>query len=394
VSAVAATTPVWQDEPYAGRPPLEGDRACGVCVIGAGIAGIALARRLHAAGVDVLVLDADVVGGGATGRNGGFFLAGAAPMYHRAVAAFGRARARDILAATIAAQREMLATADAIGAAGHFRVRGLLRLGMDAQEARDVRAHHAALRRDGFEAALVGPGELPTPLRRPERLALLTPHDGTVHPVRWVRALAAGLAVCEHTRVVAPPRAGRTGVTIETDRGIVHADRTVVAADAALPALVSAAASVRPRRLQMLATAPVEPGLLPLPVYARDGHEYAQQLPDGRVTLGGFSDVDGDAGWTGEARVSAPVQARLERWLADELGLAAPRITHRWAGVVGYADLALPRVGAAPGSGGRIWGMGGYNGTGHVQGWVAARIVAERLLGSRGAGPELYAPLS
>jgi glycine/D-amino acid oxidase-like deaminating enzyme len=142
----------------------------------------------------------------------------------------------------------------------------------------------------------------------------------------------------------------------------------------------------------MLATAPAPAGLLPRPVYTRYGHEYAQQRPDGRIALGGFSDLDGAAGWTDEATVSAPVQARLERWLHEELGIA-PAITHRWSGVVGYADLALPRVGPLAGGDERIWGMGGYNGTGHVQAWVAARIVAERIVTGRSADGDLYEPL-
>lgn len=387
------TTPIWLDEPYVGRRPLDGDRTCDVCVVGAGIGGIALARRVRAAGADVLVVEAEVIGGGATGRNGGFFIAGPAPMYDRAVAAFGHARARRIYAATLAAQDEMLEVADEIGADHHFRIRGLLRLGVDADEARAVREHYAALDRDGFPAVLVEEGALPPALRRPGRAALLTTHDGAVHPVRWVRALAADVPVVEHTRVIAPPTAQIAGVTVATDRGTISADRVVVAADAALPALVPATAAVRPRRLQMLATAPVEPGLLPVPVYARHGHEYAQQLADGRITLGGFSDLDAEASWTGEPGVSAPVQARLERWLAEELGLDAPAVTHRWAGVVGYADPALPRVGPAPGTGERVWGMGGYNGTGHVQAWVAARIVAERLTGARSKDADLYSGL-
>ncbi|MGZ4277464.1 MAG: NAD(P)/FAD-dependent oxidoreductase [Solirubrobacteraceae bacterium] len=388
-----ATTPLWQDERYEGRPPLDGDRTCDVCVIGAGIGGIALARRLAAAGVDVLVLEAGVIGAGATGRNGGFFIAGAAPMYDRSVAAFGHARARRIHAATLTAQDEMLQVADEIGADGHFRVPGLLRLGVDAAEAQAVRAHFAALDHDGFPAVLLEEDDLPAVLRRPGRAALLTPHDGSVHPVRWVRALAGGLAVCEHTRVLEPPAADVGGAEVRTDRGTVRCDRVVVAADGALATLIPQAAAVRPRRLQMLATAPVAPGLLTRPVYAREGHEYAQQFADGRVTLGGFSDVDAQASWTSEQTISEPVQARLERWLREELGLDAPQITHRWAGVVGYAELALPRVGPAPGSGERIWGMGGYNGTGHVQGWVAARIVAERLLSGRSADADLYAAL-
>jgi glycine/D-amino acid oxidase-like deaminating enzyme len=140
----------------------------------------------------------------------------------------------------------------------------------------------------------------------------------------------------------------------------------------------------------MLATAPV-PAILDCPVYARHGYEYVHQTPDGRIALGGFSDLDGDASWTDRETVSSAVQARLDRYLAEELGLAGPEVTHRWAGVVGYAEDPLPRAGAVPGSDGRVLALGGYNGTGHVQAWVAAKAVAAQALGAPAETP--YAPV-
>ncbi|PRY48398.1 glycine/D-amino acid oxidase-like deaminating enzyme [Geodermatophilus tzadiensis] len=387
--------PLWQDEPYRPRSPLAGEVRADVCVVGAGVGGLATARRLADAGLSVVVLDRHEVASGASGRNGGFFIAGAAPMYHETRRLWGRERAVAVHAATLAAQREMLAVADAVGARSHFRVGGLLRLAVDAAEADDVRANAAALAEDGFPGQLVAGDDLPAPLARPGRAGLFFPHDGSVHPVRWLRALAGaletrGVRFFEHSPVVAPPAGDGDRVCVRTAAGAVRCDRAVVAVDGDLAALVPSAGAVRPRRLTMLATAPLSRTVLPFPVYARFGHEYVHQTADGRIALGGFSDLDGDASWTDRAEVSAPVQARLERWLAEELGVDAP-VTHRWAGVVGFAADPLPRCGPVPGSDGRVFALGGYNGTGHVQAWVASRVVADLVVtgGSPSAG--LYA---
>jgi glycine/D-amino acid oxidase-like deaminating enzyme len=56
------------------RPPLEGDVRCDVCIVGGGFTGLwtALAIRELEPAADIVVLEADVCGGGASGRNGGF----------------------------------------------------------------------------------------------------------------------------------------------------------------------------------------------------------------------------------------------------------------------------------------------------------------------------------
>ena len=388
---VEATTPLWLDEPYEPHPPAAGELEADVCVVGGGIGGLATAWHLLDAGLQPLVVEAREIASGASGRNGGFFIAGAAPMYHDTIARWGAERARSIHAATLAAQREMLATADAIGAREHFRLAGMLRLGVDPQEADDVRRHHAALRADGFPGELLDEDALPEVLRRPGRAGLRLPHDGAVHPARWIRALARaaearGARIHEHTRAesVAPGR-------VVTPRARIAARHVVVAMDAGLATLVEGAQTVRSRRLNMLATAPAPP-VLDVPVYARYGHEYAQQLPDGRITLGGFSDLDAEASWTDRETVSEPVQARLDAYLAEELATTAV-VTHRWVGLVGYGDDALPRCGPVPGSDGRVLALGGYNGTGHVQAWVAAGIVAAHIAGAP-RDDSLYAPLA
>ena len=391
--AVTATVPYWLDEPYTPRPALERDVEVDVCVVGGGVGGLAATWRLLDDGRRPLVLEAREIAAAASGRNGGFFIAGAAPMYHHGRERWGRERAAAIQRATLEAQAEMLAVAEEVGALEHFRLDGMLRLAVDAEEAADVRAHHAALAEDGFAGELVPADELPAALRRPERVGLFSPGDGTVHPVRWLRALASaaearGATIAEGTRVLGPPEPDGDGVLVRTERATVRAGRVVVAMDGGLAALVPAAAAVRPRRLNMLATAPEKERRLPCALYARYGHEYAQQRPDGCVTLGGFSDLDGAASWTDAEDVSQPVQERLDAYLRDELGVRAP-VTHRWVGVVGYAEDPLPMCGPVPGTDDRVLAFGGYNGTGHVQAWVASRAVVDALGGRPAHG--LYA---
>ncbi len=383
--AVTATVPYWLDEPYTARPALEGDVVADVCVVGGGIGGLSTVWRLLDAGLRPLLVEAREIASGASGRNGGFFIAGAAPMYHAGRARWGRERAVAIQRATLDGQRDILALAEEIGAREHFRLDGMLRLAIDAEEADDVRAHQAALAEDGFAGDLVEPDDLPDVLQRPDRLGLFLPGDGAVHPVRWLRALAAaaearGATLAEHTRVLGPPEIDGEGVVVRAERATVRADRAIVAMDGGLAALVPAAGAVRSRRLNMVATAPEAERRLPVCVYARYGYEYAQQLPGGEVTLGGFSDLDGPASWTDAEEVSAPVQGHLQAYLRDELGVRAP-ITHRWVGVVGYAEDPLPHCGAVPGTDGRVLALGGYNGTGHVQAWVASKVVTDVLAG-------------
>ena len=386
-----STTPIWLEDPYEPRPPLEGDVTAEACVIGAGIGGLAAAWHLLDRGIRPVVLEARAVASGASGRNGGFFIAGAAPMYHRTIALWGAERARRIHAATVSAKAEILALAEEIEAREHFRIAGMLRLAVDAAEAQDVRDHHAALAADGFGGELVAATALPEALRGRGRIGLFLAADGSVHPVRWLRALAAacaarGARVHEGTPVVGVPAGG----VVRTASATVRTGAVVVAMDAGLAALVPAARAVRPRRLNMLATAPEPARRLPFPVYARDGHEYAQQLPDGRVVLGGFSDLDGPDGWTDREAPSERVQARLEAYLREELGVAAP-VASRWAGVVGYAEDPMPRCGpAAPGT----YALGGYNGTGQVQAYVAARIVADLIAGGSSPDDGLYAAVA
>jgi glycine/D-amino acid oxidase-like deaminating enzyme len=194
-----------------------------------------------------------------------------------------------------------------------------------------------------------------------------------LQPLERVRALARAARSPLHEQ---SPVTALTGTAVSTPRGSVRCGAVLVCVDGNLDLLLPEV-PVRTVRLQMLATGPLPERRWERPVYYRDGFEYWQQLPDGRLALGGFRDVGGAEEETRSTEPSEPVQRALERFLREHLRVQAP-VTHRWAASVGFTDDHLPFVGEVrPG----VWACGGYSGTGNVVGALCARPIAARALG-------------
>jgi gamma-glutamylputrescine oxidase len=380
--AITDNVPVWdRGEADAsarlGFPSLTGDVDADYCVIGLGGSGLASITELLRAGVDatrIVALDASTVGSGAAGRNGGFLLAGIATFYHDAIRAFGRDRARRVYELTMA-QIEAIAaeTPDAV------RRTGSLRIASSNEERLDCAEHLAALRADGFPAESY---------EGPEGVGLLVPSDCAFDPLRRVRTLACrvagtGVRLFERSAVREVERG-----SVRTQQGRVRCDRVIVAVDGKLGELLpELRARARDVRLQMLATAPTTEIEVPRPVYARWGYDYWQQLGDGVLVLGGFRDFAGDNEWTSDAHPTELVQARLDRFLRDELRVYAP-VTHRWAATVSYSANGLPVLEEVrPG----VFAAGAYSGTGNVIGALCGRAMARLALGESSEVAELLA---
>jgi gamma-glutamylputrescine oxidase len=112
------------------------------------------------------------------------------------------------------------------------------------------------------------------------------------------------------------------------------------------------------------------------PVYWRYGFEYWQQLPSGRIALGGFRDFGGAAEWTMNAEPTPSIQAELERHLRDVVGVRA-QVTHRWAASVAYTDDGLPLLEQVSPD---VWAFGAYSGTGNIIGAICGRAAARLAL--------------
>ncbi|HEU4742702.1 MAG TPA: FAD-binding oxidoreductase [Meiothermus sp.] len=356
-------SPIWDDGTWPGLPELERDFETEVCVVGLGGSGLAAVHELLDLGRKVVGIDAGSIAGGAAGRNGGFLLAGVAKFYHETVRQFGRESARSVYQATLEQIERMIQeTPEAI------RRVGSLRIAASEEEEQDCLEHYRALQADGFPAERY---------EGPEGRGLLIPSDGAFNPLRRCRILARqalekGAWLFEHT-----PALEISGQEVRTPKARIRCQRVIVAVDGRLERLFpELSGRVRTARLQMLGTAPAPEVHFPRPVYTRWGYDYWQQLPDGRLALGGMRDSALEEEWTHALEPSEAIQTRLENLLRS-IGVRA-RVTHRWAASVAYSETGLPILEEVRPD---VWVIGAYSGTGNVVGAIWGRAVARAVSG-------------
>ena len=368
--------PYWLEDPAPPHPACKHDGRVDVAIVGAGVTGCSAALRLAKAGLSVRVHDARGIAEGASGRNGGFALGGGAARYDVARETYGAERARAYWRWTEEALERI---AELAGDA--FRRTGSYRLAADEEEREGVRLEFEALHEDGFEAQWLD--DVPGGAAGRFRGAISHPGDGSIQPARFVHRLAglagaAGAEIREHDEV--------------DDVEALEAERVLVATDGYGHGLVPELSdSIWPTRGQVIASEPLDRVLFDRPHYARNGFDYWQQLPDGRILLGGFRDVSILDELTDVEETTPTIQASLESFL-HELAGGEVEVTHRWAGIFGLTQDLLPLVGAVPGRDGRVWVAGGYSGHGNVLGFACGELVADAMLGRESPQLELLDP--
>ena len=357
------------------RPSPRHEGTVDVAIVGAGVTGCAAALRLAEAGLRVRVHDERAVAEGASGRNGGFALRGGATRYDVARETYGVEQARGLWNWTERALDSIEALAgDALQRPGSFR------LAADEEEREQIHAEYEAFREDGIDAEWFD--DLPGTLAGRFEGGILHVGDGALQPARWVRRLAAraaeaGAEIREHDRV--------------DDVSALDAEQVIVATDGYGHGLVPELAdTIWPTRGQVIVSEPIDRVLYDKPHYARQGFDYWQQLPDGRVLLGGFRDVSILDELTEVEETTPKIQASLEQFLGELIG-ETPRVSHRWAGIFGLTQDMLPLVGRVPGREG-LWVAAGYSGHGNVLGFASGELVADALLGRTSPQLELFDP--
>ncbi|PZF91647.1 FAD-dependent oxidoreductase, partial [Micromonospora deserti] len=384
------------DEPLTPRPPLPGDTDADVVIVGAGYTGLWTAYYLAGAdpGLRIIVLESEIAGYGASGRNGGWCSA----LFPTALPALARRHGRD---AAIAMQRAMQATVREIGRVAaaegidcDWAYGGTVVLARTGPQLDRARAAVAEAREYGLgpeDLALLDADEAAARCAAEGvRGGTYTPHCAAVHPARLVRGLARAVerrGVSLHERT--PVTAIRAGAAV-TPAGTVRAPVVVRATEGYTPALPGHRRTVAPVYSLMVATEPLSPetwtriGLADRETFSDHRHViiYGQRTADGRLAFGGRgapyhfgSRVS--PGYDREPRVFTALRRALGE-LFPVLGPDVP-VTHTWGGPLGVARDWAASVGFERASG-LAW-AGGYVGDGVGTSNLAGRTLAHLIRG-------------
>jgi glycine/D-amino acid oxidase-like deaminating enzyme len=376
------------DDELAPRPPLDGDTTADVVVVGAGLTGLWTAYYLHEAdpSLDVLVVDQEVAGFGASGRNGGWCSA----LLPLSASALAHLHGRDAALALRAAMRDTVVEIGGVtraeGIECGFAYGGAVTLARNAAQLERVRAEAEGAEDWGDEEFLLDADGVAERVRAAGVLGgSWTPDCARVQPAALTRGLARvvegqGVRIAERTRALrVSPRA------VVTDRGTARARWVIRATEAWTADLPGSEREIVPVYSLMIATEP-----LPADVWAQIGLDRVETFTDGRhLTVYGVRTPDDRLAFGGRGApyhagsAIAPSFDRVRR-IHDQLrrelvelfpAVGGAAITHRWGGPLGVPRDWHPSVGLDPDTG--IGWAGGYVGDGVATANLAGRTLAD-----------------
>ena len=388
----------WHDtagDDFSPRPALPGPASYDVVVVGAGLTGLWSAYYLKKADptLRVAVLEQEVAGFGASGRNGGWCSALFPTSWDKLARRNGPEGALRLHRAMQETVREVGRVAEAEGIDAHYHRGGTVSLAHGKVQLErmtaDVRTDHAR----GFtedDSRLLSAAEARAMLGSETAIGgTFTPHTAAIHPARLVRGLARtvedlGVTIFEQTRV----RGIEPGV-VRTDAGDVQAETVLRCTEGYTARLDGMARAVAPVYSLMVATEPLSEeawrsiGLADRPTFSDGRHLiiYGQRTADGRIAFGGRgapyhfgSRIK--ASYDVEPRVFDDLRAVLTEMLPQ---LAGVTFTHQWGGCLGIARDWAASVGLDRGTG--IGWAGGYVGDGVGTTNLAGRTLADLVTG-------------
>jgi gamma-glutamylputrescine oxidase len=383
------------DAPVSTGAPLDRDLSVEVAVIGAGYSGLSAAHALQKRGVQTVVLDANPVGWGASGRNGGVVSSKFRLSFPAIERLHGIETAKTMhrLAHDGVRVVEQFIDEFKLGRA-RFEHTGSLRCAHTERAFASIRAEAEWVKQKLGDTTMTVQSRAEVEHETGSKAfvgGVLSTDAGTILPLEYVRGLAAGLTrrqvdIYESTPVLEIIRAdGGDGVTLRTPNGTVRAKQVIVGTNAysnLTPATAAYQRELVPFRSAMIATERLPAGLdARLMVERRSYTETRRMMKwfrkvDGRMLFGG-RDAFGKEGQT--TGFDALQRAMVELFP----DLAGVRIEYQWSGYVGMTFNSLPHVGRSDDT---TTFCLGYNGAGVAMASLLGQHAAALALGEK---PEL-----
>ena len=368
----SATQSLWlEGMPTHSYQRLDDDRTVDVAVLGAGITGLTTALLLTARGARVAVIEADRVGGGATGNNTAKVTALQSTVYSSLQRAHGKEAAADYAAGSMAAVHRVAALIDQQGIECDLQRRPALTVAADDTELSAVQRETEAALNSGLPVTWTDDVDLPFPVAGAVRLD----DQVTLHPVKYARGLAeairrAGSEIYEGTRATALHEAAPCRVT--TTGGTVSAGHVVVATH--YPAFDRGGyfARLEPTRSYCIAAAVRDP----LP----GGMSINAGSPTRSLnTYGDLLIIGGESHPAGARDVDEQCFVRLADFARRHWDVT--QISHRWSAQDPTSYDQLPVIGRYTPVSSGVYVASGFMKWGLTGGTMAAAILADLISG-------------
>ncbi len=396
--ADASTVPFWLDRADAPAPaePLAGDTHADLVIVGGGYTGLwaAIQARELDPGRDVVLLEQDTVGFGASGRNGGFCDSSLTHGLGNGVARFPEEIQR---LERLAAENfdGIRGTVDRFGIDCDWTPSGTMLVAVEPYQVALLRRAEELYRSFRQPVRLLDRDEARAEVDSPTYLGGLwrLDRDALVDPARLAwglrrAALELGVRIHEGTAATGIEPEG-DGVVVATSGGRVHARRAILATNAFPPLARSIRRYVVPVYDYVLMTEPLTPSQMDAIGWrARQGladsgnrFHYYRLSADDRILWGGY-----DAIYHYGNRVAPELEDRPETFdlLASHFFRTFPQLegigfTHRWAGAIDTCSRFCVMWGTA--LGGRASYAVGYTGLGVGSARFGARVALDLIGG-------------
>lgn len=370
---------------------LRGEDEADIAIIGAGYTGLSTAYHLAKNyGVRARVLEANQVGWGCSGRNGGFAMIGVGKDGYdgwiKRLGLDGARRTFEFGRESVRTLRGVLKDNKIEAASPH---EGYLYLAHKANRVRELQDTRRVLKDTfGFGTELLSAAEVGSHYLKGSQIhgALLYPEHFSIHPMRYVQGLAQavrdlGVTIHEGSRVMQWKRDGAKHL-LQTAQGVLRAKRVVIATNGYTPDDLHH--SVRGRLMNVLSNIIVTEPLTQAQLDATNWRTH-QMLIDTRMLRFYFRLLEDNRimfGARGGIVDSPESDARMRQWLLDQLhaqfpGLGTVRAEYFWRGWVSIARDKTPHLGTS--DDGSVSYALAYAGTGVAAATHSGKLLAQSL---------------
>jgi gamma-glutamylputrescine oxidase len=375
------STSFWLDRSK-GRPAKTYD----VAIVGAGIAGLSTAFWLKKEdpSLKIVLIERNRIGFGASGRNAGFITCGSVEHFNRLVHKHGAQEAAEIWRfseTNLELLKEHVIKKKTSEL--QFEHRGTFSLASTAPEWTELQSVAQMMKGMNIDVESLEEAVVEKRLGVKGFIGgIKYMNDAAINPMLLLEEMRrlVDIDILEQTEV--------HSIEVSGDSRLVRTDLAAIEVNMVVLTMNGYSASLHPyfaekifaTRGQIIVTEPVA-RFMEGPCYANFYLDYFRQLPGGEFLVGGFRQMEKETEVGYSDHITPLIQSSLDKFVQDHIPqLRGKKITHRWAGVMGFSVDGQPMIGSLP-EDPQTFFVGGFTAHGLGLAFHSAKCLTDLLFG-------------